>query len=101
LKKKGFEQLIPMAEFRDWLKLFCYEKANRMAERRNGQAGLGPLTFEARNTVLERLTMLQAQVGKPLISLAEIELIHNIWAQDQSTHLFRRTDRLLGLLSDG
>ena len=99
--EKGFEHLIPMAEFRDWLKVFCYEKATRMAERRNGQAGLGPLTFEARATVLDRLTLLQEQVGKTLITPGEIELIHNIWAQDQSTLLFRRADRLLGLLSDG
>ena len=97
--EKGFEHLVPMAEFRDWLKSFCYEPGNRMSERRNGAPGLGPLTFEARKTVLARLVELQDQVGKPLITAIEIELIQRIWEQDQSTLLFRRTDRLIDLLT--
>jgi len=62
--------------------------------------GIGPLTFEARLCVLERLISLQRQVGKTLISQREIEIIRDIWTQDQSTLLFRRADRLIGLLTD-
>lgn len=95
---KGFEHLIPMAEFRDWLKVFCYEQENRMRERRNGQVGLGPLTFEARAHVLERLLQLQDQVQTPLISDNEVEIIRGIWNQDKSTSVMRRADRLIDLL---
>jgi len=96
--EKGFERLIPMAEFRDWLKVFCYERENRMTQRRNGQEGLGPLTFDARRTVLNRLLELQEIVGQPLIAEEEVAAIRRIWADDQSTQLFRRTDHLIGLL---
>ena len=98
--ENGFEHLIPMAEFRDWLKVFCYEPSNRMAERRNGAPGPGPLTFEARKTVLDRLLSLQSAVRKPLISQSEVEIIERIWSQDQSTLLFRKADHLIGLLAD-
>jgi DNA sulfur modification protein DndC len=96
--EKGFERLIPMAEFRDWLKVFCYERENRMTQRRNGQDGLGPLTFDARRTVLDRLLKLQQVVDQPLITAEEVAAIRRIWADDQSIHLFRRTDHLIGLL---
>jgi len=38
--EKGFERLEPMANFRDWLKGFCYDDVNRMKQRRNGQDGI-------------------------------------------------------------
>lgn len=96
--EKGFEHLVPMAEFRDWLKTFCYEKQNRMSQRRNGQDGVGPLTFEARTVVLNRLLDLQLAVGEQLITIDEIDAIKRIWADDQSNQLFRRADHLIGLL---
>ncbi len=95
---KGFEHLVPMATFRDWLKIFCYEDRNRMKERRNGQIGIGPLTFEAREEVLNRLLELQDQVGVRLITSEEIRVIKLIWDQDKSTHLMRKADRLLAML---
>lgn len=98
--EKGYEDLVPMAEFRDWLKVFCYETTNRMTERRNGAPGLGPLTFEARAEVLNRLLALQDAVGKPLISVDEVAQIKRIWGNDQSTLLCRQADRLINLLSD-
>jgi DNA sulfur modification protein DndC len=97
---KGFEHLIPMAEFRDWLKLFCYEPENRMTERRNGQQGLGPLTFEAREVVLDRLQQLQRDVGLDLISRAEVDAIRQIWSDDRSTGVMRRANRLIMLLEE-
>jgi DNA sulfur modification protein DndC len=96
--EKGFEHLVPMAEFRDWLKVFCYDKQHRMTERRNGQEGLGPLTFDARRVVLQRLLDLQKLVGQQLITPEEIETIKRVWADDQSTQLFRRANHLIGLL---
>lgn len=97
---KGYEHLIPMAEFRDWLKGYCYDRANRMQERRNGQEGLGPLTFEARTFVLEKLLGLQDEVGTPLISADEIHAIQSIWSQDRSTSVMRRANRLIEMLEE-
>jgi DNA sulfur modification protein DndC len=98
--ENGFERLVPMAEFRDWLKGYCYQLENRMSQRRNGQDGLGPLTFEARREVLKRLLELQSNVGQSLITSEEVQEIERIWAEDQCTQLFRRTNRLLGMLGD-
>ena len=97
---KGFEHLEPMAEFRDWLKEFCYADANRMKQRRNGQDGIGPLTFEARSAVLEKLLALQDSVKVTLVSDSEVKTIKVIWQQDKSTHLMRKTDRLLSILGE-
>lgn len=97
---KGFEHLVPMATFRDWLKEYCYTDENRMKQRRNGQSGMGPLTFEARAEILARLLSLQDSVKVPLISEQEIKEIHKIWQQDKSTHLMRKADRLLAILGD-
>jgi DNA sulfur modification protein DndC len=97
---KGFEHLVPMAEFRDWLKEFCYQPENRMTERRNGQQGLGPLRFEARAEVLRRLHELGTSVGLKLISKAEEDFIQRIWNDDHSTGVMRKADRLIMLLEE-
>jgi DNA sulfur modification protein DndC len=97
---KGFEHLVPMAEFRDWLKEFCYLPSNRMTERRNGQQGLGPLTFEARAEVLARLQELQSVVQLELITAAEEQFIRNIWNEDRSNGVMRKADRLIMLLEE-
>ncbi len=94
----GFEHLIPMADFRDWLKVFCYEPENRMQERRNGQEGIGPLKFEARKIVLNKLLDLQRLVNQPLISAAEVVEIEKIWEDDKSTGVMRKAQRLITLL---
>lgn len=97
---KGFEHLVPMATFRDWLKDYCYDDVNRMKQRRNGQDGIGPLTFEARSTILTRLLELQEAVKVQLISSQEIKAIHAIWQQDKSINLMRKADRLLAILGE-
>ena len=94
----GFETLEPMAKFRDWLKDYCYNAENRMKQRRNGQEGLGPLTFEARKKVLDDLLALQTKVSQPLISEDEISLIYRIWKQDESQNLIHRANKLLALI---
>lgn len=96
--EKGFEELEPMAAFRDWLKDYCYDPKNRMATRRNGSPGLGPLTFESRQEVLTRLEHLQQQVDRTLITDEEIIKIKDIWDRDRSTILYRKTDSLIEML---
>lgn len=97
---KGFEHLIPMAEFRDWMKTYCYMPENRMSVRRNGQQGIGPLTFEARNFVLNKLLKLQSEVELPLISEAELSEIYKIWNDDKSEGVMRRANHLISLLEE-
>jgi DNA sulfur modification protein DndC len=96
--ENGFEALEPMANFREWLKAYCYTESNRMKQRRNGQAGLGPLTFEARKRVLDDLLVLQEKVNQSLINEHEIKLIHQIWKQDESQNLIHKANKLLALM---
>lgn len=96
--EKGFKHLEPMAAFRDWLKEFCYDPQNRMEQRRNGQDGLGPLTFEARHEVLATLLELQRETSEKLISEAEIKRIKEIWKEDKSLVLMNKANRLLKIV---
>jgi DNA sulfur modification protein DndC len=98
--EKGFEYLEPMADFRDWLKDYCYIPENRMTTRRNGSDGVGPLTFEARQVVLGKLEELQQKVGHRLISDAEVGRIKQIWLDDTSTVALQKANKLLGLMEE-
>jgi DNA sulfur modification protein DndC len=96
--ENGFERLEPMVRFRERMKEYCYDPNNRMKQRRNGQDGLGPITFEARALMLEELLALGQKVGQKLISDAEISHIKNIWKQDESQNLIHRANKLLALI---
>jgi DNA sulfur modification protein DndC len=73
-----------MAEFRDWLiELRDNPTEFRDPVRRSGKPGNGPLRMVVRERVLERLLELQAALGEPLISEAEIALVKQIWVADR------------------
>lgn len=78
----GHEWLEPLMAFRDYL----YEIRNNLAyrddERRNGQQGIGPFTMAARKEILARLIEVQNEVGKKLITDAELCRIREIWSND-------------------
>lgn len=97
--EQGFKELEPMADFRDWLKTYCYEPTSRMTTRRNGSDGLGPLTLGSRREVLDRLLALQRQVGHELISPPEVIAIKRIWIEDEGGAAIREADRLLARLA--
>ena len=86
----GYGDLEPLLDFRDRLKALREDNSKRMERRRNGALNFvgegrlipGPFTLSARREILERLLRVQDEVGVPLISEEEIELIKNIWAQD-------------------
>lgn len=86
----GFGDLEPLLEFRDWLKEVREDNSKRMERRRNGALNFvgegrlipGPFTLAARQEILERLLAVQEEVGFPLITPEEIELIKEIWVQD-------------------
>jgi DNA sulfur modification protein DndC len=80
----GHEELIPLADFRKRLKTVSETPDYRSKTRRNGQPGLGPLTYEARRMLLEELLAIQAQSGMELISGLEVRLIREQWVQDKN-----------------
>lgn len=85
----GKDHLLPLAEFRNRLRSISEDPECRSKIRRNGQPGLGPLTYEARKMLLDELLALQQEVGSPLISDIEVRLIRDQWAQDRVETAYR------------
>jgi DNA sulfur modification protein DndC len=89
----GYGDLEPLLDFRDWLKAIREDGTMRMATRRNGTLNFvgegrlipGPFTLQARREILGRLYAVQEEVGLPLVSAAEVDAIHRIWAEDTLT----------------
>ncbi len=86
----GHEELIPLADFRKRLKTVSETPGYRSKTRRNGQPGLGPLTYEARAMLLEELLAIREETGMPLISDHEVRLIREQWKRDEIEDLFRK-----------
>lgn len=86
----GFDEYLPLLEFRDWLVEIRNQPDRRLAKRRNGQISftangahiVGPFTISTRVEILERLLEMQAKTGYTLIRPSEIERIREIWSQD-------------------
>lgn len=85
----GHEDLLPLADFRNRLKAVSETPDYRSKTRRNGQPGLGPLTYEARRMLLDELLAVQVESGMPLISALEVRLIREQWAQNKVEDSFR------------
>ena len=90
----GHYHLEPLSNFRKRLKEVSDNPDFRSKIRRTGQPGLGPLTMDAREMLLEELLAIQAEVGFELISSTEVRLIKEQWAVDESDALFRDLARL-------
>jgi len=90
----GHEELIPLADFRKRLKDVSDTPDYRSKIRRNGQPGLGPLTYEARKILLDELLAIREETGMPLISDHEVRLIREQWAQDRTTDIVRSMPKL-------
>ena len=91
----GHEELIPLADFRKRLRDVSATPEYRSKIRRNGQPGLGPLTYEARRLLLEELLTIREETGMPLISDHEVRLIREQWQRDQANMAMRDVDTLL------
>ncbi len=86
----GFEQFMPLLEFRDWLVRIRDDPTRRLARRRNGRITItregvfvpGPFNMATRREILERLLALQAQSDMTLIAQSEVERIREIWVED-------------------
>ena len=95
--KSGHRELIPLAEFRQWLMSIRDIDEYREKKRRNGmvyetktgEMGYGPFTWEARQLILERWLETQKTNGYELITIEELKAIDKIW--DTELDLSRRT----------
>jgi DNA sulfur modification protein DndC len=91
----GHENLEPLMDFRDWLAEIRNDPARRSARRRNGQTTFladgslvpGPFTPAARREILDRLRQVERATGRTLITLAEVDAINRIWAEDAAARL--------------
>ena len=80
-----------MADFREWLIALREDPRNRLAVRRDGRCKLredgspvlGPFTLAVRQKILDRLQLLEVQVGETLILPAELEVIDDVWRRDR------------------
>ena len=82
------EKLETLADFREWLIELREDNRNRLPVRRDGRTKLredgsrvmGPFRLEVRETILDRLQQMEKQIGEPLLSSAEREIIEDILA---------------------
>ncbi|MEX2174682.1 MAG: DNA phosphorothioation system sulfurtransferase DndC [Pirellulaceae bacterium] len=89
----GHDHLLPLAGFRNRLKAVSEDPEYRSKVRRNGQPGLGPLTYEARRMLLEELLEIQDEGGMSLISDLEVRLIREQWTQDRVGEAYRELEK--------
>ncbi len=78
----GEEWMLPLLEFRDWLREIRNSEDHRDSRRRNGQEGIGPFTMETRNEILEKLLQMEKQVNRTLITIQELAAIQYQWNFD-------------------
>jgi DNA sulfur modification protein DndC len=90
----GHEDLLPLADYRKRLKAVSENPEFRSKVRRNGQPGLGPLTYDARRMLLEELLAIQAETGMELISPLEVRLVYEQWAVDQAENAYRELEKI-------
>ncbi len=90
----GHYELIPLSDFRTRLKQVSEDPEFRSKTRRNGQPGLGPLTYEARRMLLEELLAIREETGMPVISDLEIRLIQEQWAVDKTEEAYRELEKM-------
>lgn len=87
LIKSGHFQLEPFLMFRDWLAEFRNDPANRWRTRRNGRAGLGPFTIDARKEILKRVDALEDLTQATIIDTEERGVIASLWRMDNFVRL--------------
>lgn len=81
--ENGYDNLEPLFEFRNWLSIFRDDLNFRCKTRRNGMKGLGPITLEGREIILEKLIEAETKSGLNLIKVEEINRIYDLWEIDR------------------
>lgn len=88
--ERGATELIPLRNFRNELLKMRDDPQMRDNKRRNGTVykkadgsfGLGPFTLEARRIILEKLLMLENEIGLELITISELKAIDKMWDEE-------------------
>jgi len=80
--KTGEDWLLPLNEFRNWLKEIREDPAMRNQIRRNGSKGPGPFNEEARKIILKRLFETEKKINLSLITDREIRFIQYLWSNE-------------------
>ena len=89
-KVDGWENLIALREFRNWLVNIRQDSDYRDTKRRNGtvykksngETGFGPFTLSARGKILRRLLELELKTGLNLVTTEELKAIDKMWDND-------------------
>lgn len=89
-KVDGWETLIELREFRNWLIEIRQDPDYRDTKRRNGtvykkgngEVGFGPFTLQARRTILRRLLELEVRTDLELLTIDELKSIDKMWDDD-------------------
>jgi DNA sulfur modification protein DndC len=78
----GENWMLPLNEFRNWLKDIREDLTMRLSYRRNGAKGPGPFSPDARKLILKRLLDVEKKTGITLISGKDIAYIQQIWSEE-------------------
>lgn len=95
----GYTEFGPLLDFRDWLASIRNDKDRRQARRRDGRITItndgtfvpGPFTLQTRSEIFERLRALEKETRQRLITDEEVDLIHEIWAEDLASFTKERS----------
>jgi DNA sulfur modification protein DndC len=79
LVASGHSSLGPLLDFRLWMGAHRNDVCFRRTRRRNGAAGLGPMTLPWRRLALKKLLEAQERSGFPLVSQEELDAIAEEW----------------------
>ena len=86
--------------FRNRIKQISEDPNSRSKIRRNGEPGLGPLTYDARKMLLEELLAIEKETDMRLISEVEVRLIREQWLQDKAEESIRFIMKLSDMVED-
>ena len=101
IQSGGNEWMVPLNEFRNWLKHIREDPDWRQPRRRDGRTGIGPFTPNARQIILQRLLETEHECKQTLIRDEEIQYIQAEWSnefdfQNSAINLARRFGRHIG-----
>ena len=82
---QGYNELEPYFRFRQWLLDIRNNPEYRCRYRRNGQLGPGPFNLRARMMILEKVNLLEIEIGCPVLSSHQRTRINELWERDSES----------------